>query len=1171
MRINYRPGFKRRKHRVSTDHLGAVSVPTQGRRLRMEALEDRRVLAAVSWDGGGDGVNWSDPDNWSGNALPTSADDVTISVGGTITVIHASGSTTIQSLTSDENLTISGGSLTVTTGASNVNGDLTVSSTATLSANGATATLTANASVTLDGANLSALSGGLLDLTTATSYVEQPSVATTIQANGTSSKVDLSGITSITGTGNLNINAVSGGTIELDALVSTTARDININVDGASSVLDLTALTSAIDSTRLSNLTLANGGTLVAPVFATYQGGTITVNNMSVTFSALTDIDTSSLFTNSGGVLSLPNVTSYDEAPSASTTFRANGTGSMIDLTPMTSITGTGNLNINAVSGGTIELDALVSTTARDININVDGASSVLDLTALTSAIDSTRLSNLTLANGGTLVAPVFATYQGGTITVNNMTATFSALTDIDSSSLFTNSGGVLSLPNVTSYDEAPFSSTTFQASGTGSLIDLTPMTSITGATGSLNIRALAGGTIELDALTSTTARDINMTVDGASSVLDLTVLTSVIDTTRLSNLTLANGGTLVAPVLATYQGTTIAVNNMSATLSALTDIDTSSLFTNSGGVLSLPNVTSYDEAPSAATTFQASGAGSTLDLTPLTSITGTGNLNINALGGGTVEVDSLVGTTARDINMLADGATSLVDASALTSWNDSTTLSNLTTSNSGTVMFNAGTVTLTGVTVRTNSSGSVTAGSLILDVNSPLSGNGGSVDANLTSNQLVSPGVSPGTITVNGDYNQGASADFAIEINGLTPGTQYDQLQVNGAVALAGELILSGSYVASVSDSFVIIENDGVDPVVGTFDNSPEGDIYTFNDRPLRLSYQGGDGNDVVLTRVDNLVVARHIFYNDSFFDGNNAAININDDSAIDPTKTAYLPGAGPATFQNVTGYDKGINGIMVDISGDGTHASISATDFTFKVGNNNTPSSWAVAPAPTAVTLRPDAGYRGADRLEITWANGAVQKEWLEVIALSTANTGLADIGSGIGDVFFWGNAVGGSGDGDTATQVFVNATDEIGARNNPHSFGNPAAVDDQYDYNKDRFVNATDQLISRNNSTNFATALRKIDIGTGGPFAPEGDGAASGDATGDAGVASALAASGDESANKQSLPANVAVRLESAASAVATALDASLLLEAEAIDAADDVAVDDELLDVLAASLT
>src|SRR5262245_12405228 len=56
-------------------------------RPRLEELEPRHMLA-VSWDGGGDGTSWRDAANWSGNVLPTSADDVVIDVPGEISVVH---------------------------------------------------------------------------------------------------------------------------------------------------------------------------------------------------------------------------------------------------------------------------------------------------------------------------------------------------------------------------------------------------------------------------------------------------------------------------------------------------------------------------------------------------------------------------------------------------------------------------------------------------------------------------------------------------------------------------------------------------------------------------------------------------------------------------------------------------------------------------------------------------------------------------------------------------------------------------------------------------------------------------------------------------------------------------------------------------------------------------
>ena len=60
-----------------------------------------------------------------------------------------------------------------------------------------------------------------------------------------------------------------------------------------------------------------------------------------------------------------------------------------------------------------------------------------------------------------------------------------------------------------------------------------------------------------------------------------------------------------------------------------------------------------------------------------------------------------------------------------------------------------------------------------------------------------------------------------------------------------------------------------------------------------------------------------------------------------------------------------------------------------------------------------------------------------------------------------------------GNSTGDALVNATDEIGARNNPHSPFNSAPKDDRYDYNRDKLVNATDQIIARNNRTSPFTA--------------------------------------------------------------------------------------------------
>src|SRR5262245_56135381 len=83
------------------------------RRLLFEHLEVRDLLALVTWDGGGDGVNWTDPINWSTNSLPGATDDVLIDIAANPTIHISSGTQSVQSLHSAENLVIDGGTLSL--------------------------------------------------------------------------------------------------------------------------------------------------------------------------------------------------------------------------------------------------------------------------------------------------------------------------------------------------------------------------------------------------------------------------------------------------------------------------------------------------------------------------------------------------------------------------------------------------------------------------------------------------------------------------------------------------------------------------------------------------------------------------------------------------------------------------------------------------------------------------------------------------------------------------------------------------------------------------------------------------------------------------------------------------------------------------------------------------
>ena len=66
----------------------------------------------------------------------------------------------------------------------------------------------------------------------------------------------------------------------------------------------------------------------------------------------------------------------------------------------------------------------------------------------------------------------------------------------------------------------------------------------------------------------------------------------------------------------------------------------------------------------------------------------------------------------------------------------------------------------------------------------------GGQVSGNVTNTSgTVRPGASPGTLTVTGNYAQGAAGVLEVDVAGTAQGTQYDHLSVGGAAALDGTL----------------------------------------------------------------------------------------------------------------------------------------------------------------------------------------------------------------------------------------------------------------------------------------------------------------------------------------------------------------------------------------------
>jgi len=187
-------------------------------------------------------------------------------------------------------------------------------------------------------------------------------------------------------------------------------------------------------------------------------------------------------------------------------------------------------------------------------------------------------------------------------------------------------------------------------------------------------------------------------------------------------------------------------------------------------------------------------------------------------------------------------------------------------------------------------------SGTHLLDADSIVEGAGtvyfgsswGPVDA--TVDGTVSPGFDTHytrTLTFNGGYPLSSTGSLDIEIgeNG------HDQLDVVGGVTLDGALDVStlGGFVAAFGDTFTILNNDGTDPIVDTFNGLAEGGLLTADGQQFEISYVGGDGNDVVLTAVNRPPVAE------------DQSVVGNEDTPLDVLLTASDPDEDPLTYEIV------------------------------------------------------------------------------------------------------------------------------------------------------------------------------------------------------------------------------------------------------------------------------
>ena len=809
-----------------------------------------------------------------GSALHDSS-AVTVASGASMTLY---ASETIGSLAGSGNVYI-GASRTLTTGGNNTSttfsgqistpGSLTKVGTGTLTLSG---TNTYTGATTVNAGTL-ALSGG--------QAVDDGSAVTvasgaTLQLNASETIGSLAGAGSVSLGTNMLMLGSNNISTTLSGAISGTGQLFKVGagtltLSGTNSYTGLTT----VDAGKLA----LSGGQAVADTGAvTVASGATLQLDSSETIGELAG----------AGAVSLNNYTLTTGGLNTSTSFSGSITGPGVlikDGTGTLTLSGTNHQSSTVVKAGTLALaggSALADTDAVNI---VAGAT--LSLNA-TEAIGS-------LAGAGSVSLGISTLKIGGDNTNSGYGGIISG-----TGGLVKTGTGMLTLGGANTYTGATaINAGRLTLAGGLALADTDAVSVAAGATlvlgTSETIGSLAGaGAVQLLSDSVLTAGDTaNTTFSGVISATSGNggLVKTGSGTLTLSGTNIYTGGTIVnAGTLALAGGSALAdMANLQVNAGATLQLNASETI---GALAGAGNVALGAYTLTTGGNDNSSGYGGIISGTGGLVKTGTGTMTLGGANtytgattisggkllftGGSALADTGAVTVAmgatlqldasETIGSLAGAGSVSLGANTLTTGGDntSTTLSGVISGTGGLTKTGTGTLTITGTDTYTGAT-TVSAGKLVVN-GSLASATTVASGATLDGNGNIGGGVtvqSGGTLAVGGSGTEdlatgnltlNAGTELAIGLGGTTAATGYDQIDVSGAVDLTGatlNLSLLGGFTPAMGNSFTIIDNDGADAVAGTFAGLAEGATVTVSGYQFKISYIGGDTNDVVLTVV--------------------------------------------------------------------------------------------------------------------------------------------------------------------------------------------------------------------------------------------------------------------------------------------------------------------------------
>ncbi len=842
------------------------------RNLRLEPLEERRLLSAVQWDAVNhpDGGDWDTGSNWVGGQKPGATDAVIIpTLNPDAAVTHASGiDDPVDSITSQAPLAVSAGSLTVTNqsnlystlsvsgGTLGGAGELTVNGIFTwhgggLQGSGGHGSLTANGGAEFL-AGPGTLQGGFKLINPAGSTFDYVGGGLIMDANcsflnhGTLVIADvyygtLQGQAGSTfcSDGSIIQNVVTNFTIDVDVFDNqgpitvqdsgtlSLKGDSRMTNSGAlqdiagSSLIFLSPLTSTNTSSihAAGGVTWAQGGTMAG----VYQAADTVLQSGALAFTCTVN-ELGDLSIN--GALDLTAATLAPGAPNLPSL--TLGGGSLItgaDFTVSGSFTwhggglqGSGGHGSLTANGGA-EFLAGPGTLQGGFKL-INPAGSTFDYVGGGLIMDA----NCSFLNHGTLVIAdvYYGTLQGqagstfcsdGSI-IQNVVTNFTI--DVD---VFDNQGpitvqdsGTLSLKG----DSRMTNSGALQDIAGSSLIFLSPLTS----TNTSSIHAAGGVTWAQGGTMAGVYQAANTALQSGGLAFTGTV-------NQLGNLFIVGSMDLTAATLApdalTIPSLTLSLNTNHDLGALITSADwiVSGMFTWNGGTL---------EGSGGHGSLTANG-GVEYDLH-------SGNLGelqagftfINPAGstfdfaGGGFNVDNGGSFVNHGLLVIADAVFGYLKGQPGSRFfSDGSIVQNVVTN-----------FTLDADVLDNEGSVDVQSGSLQLEANTLI--NGGRMQAELNAGLSL---IGIGSVVE--------------PIAGLSAGTLYGQIVGTDNISVTGNLqvAMTDGFIPHLVDRFEMIDNLGTQRNTGTFGNLSEGATIwdTTHAFSFTISYVGGDGNDVVLT----------------------------------------------------------------------------------------------------------------------------------------------------------------------------------------------------------------------------------------------------------------------------------------------------------------------------------